>query len=90
MVPLHQNNMDQLMLMYITQSHRISKVGKDLGNHQVHPVTKHHLVNLSPCQLDHVTRCHVESFNKHIQEWSLHHLPGQPIPITNHSFCEDV
>lgn len=25
-----------------------------------------------------------------VQEQQLHHLPGQPVPIFNHVFCEDI
>ena len=29
-------------------------------------------------------------FLEHVQGWSLHHLPGQPIPVLDHSLREVV
>jgi len=33
---------------------------------------------------------HVYVFLEHLQAWWLHHLPGQPIPVPNHSSGEQV
>lgn len=42
-----------------------------------------------PCPLDHGTKCHIQLFIKHLQAQWLHHLPWQPIPMSNHLFCEE-
>lgn len=42
-----------------------------------------------PFQLDHGTKCPIECFLKHLEGHWLYHLPGQAIPISNHSFCEE-
>lgn len=43
-----------------------------------------------PCQLDHGTKCHIQSFPCHLQERRLHHLPGQPVPMSDHPFYEEI
>lgn len=43
-----------------------------------------------PCQLDHGTECHLQSFLKHPQGGWLHHLPGQRHLVPNHSLCEEI
>ena len=30
---------------------------------------------------DHAPQCHIYTLLEHFQEWWLHHLPGQPVPI---------
>ena len=27
---------------------------------------------------------------KHLQEWGLNHLPGQPVPMPDHSFSKEI
>ncbi|KAF4793977.1 hypothetical protein TURU_107767 [Turdus rufiventris] len=34
--------------------------------------------------------CHVRIFLKYLQEWSLHRLPGKPVPMSNHRSCEEI
>ena len=34
-----------------------------------------------PCLLNHIPKCHIYTFFKHLQGWWLNHLPGQPVPI---------
>jgi len=29
-------------------------------------------------------------FSEHLQGWWLNHLPGQPIPIPDHSFSKEI
>jgi len=29
-------------------------------------------------------------FFEPLQGWGLHHLPGQPVPVSDHSFSEEV
>ena len=29
-------------------------------------------------------------FLEHLQRWWLHHLPGQPVPVHDHTFREDI
>ena len=43
-----------------------------------------------PCLLNHVLKCHIYTFFEHLQRWGLHHLPGQPGPVPDHSFCEEI
>ena len=37
---------------------------------------------------NHVPQCHIYTFLEHHQGKWLHHLPGQPVPVPHHSFCE--
>ena len=39
-----------------------------------------------PCLLNHVPKCHIYTFFEHHKGWGLHHFPGQPIPMPDHSF----
>jgi len=39
-----------------------------------------------PCPLNHILKCHIYTFFKHLQGWGLHHLHGQPVPMSDHSF----
>jgi len=43
-----------------------------------------------PCLLNHVQKCHIYMFFEHLQGWGLHHCPGQPGPVPDHSFSEDI
>jgi len=29
-------------------------------------------------------------FFEHLQGWGLHHLPGQPVPMSDHSFSKEI
>lgn len=33
--------------------------------------------------LNHVLRCHIHVSFEHLQQWWLHHCPGQPVPVPN-------
>ena len=48
----------------------------------IHPIT--------PCLLNHVLKCHIYAFFKHLQGWGLNHFPGQPVPMPDHSFRKEV
>ena len=39
---------------------------------------------------NHVPQCHISTVMGHLQEWWLHHLPGQPVPVPHHSFWEEI
>ena len=56
--------------------HRIIKVGKTTKiiecNHQPIPVPA----------LDNITQCHIHTCLEKLQRWWPHHLPGQPIPMS--------
>jgi len=39
---------------------------------------------------NHVPQRHTSTVLDHLQEWWLHHLPGQPVPIHQHSFWEEM
>lgn len=43
-----------------------------------------------PRQPDHGTECYIYSFLKHFQVQWLYHLPEQCIPISSHTFCEEI
>ena len=43
-----------------------------------------------PCLLNHIPKCHICMFFEHLQGWWLYHLPGQPIPMLDHSFSKDI
>ena len=40
--------------------------------------------------LNHVLKCHIYTFFKHLQGWGLHHLPGQPVPMPDCSFSKEI
>ena len=37
----------------------------------------------------HVSQCNISTLLEHLQEWWLHHFPGQPVPLPHHSFWEE-
>jgi len=43
-----------------------------------------------PCLLNHVLKCNIYMFFEHLQGWGLHHFPGQPIPMSDHSFSKEI
>lgn len=42
-----------------------------------------------PCQSDESIECNIQSFLQCLQGWGRH-LPGQPIPMPNHTGCEEI
>jgi len=42
-----------------------------------------------PCLLNRIPKCHIYMFFEHLQGWGLHRLPGQPVPMPDHSFSEE-
>jgi len=38
----------------------------------------------TPCLLNHIPKCHIYTFFKHLQGWGLNHPPGQPGPTPDH------
>ena len=43
-----------------------------------------------PCFLNHTLRCHTYTSFKYLHRWRLHHLSGQPVPVPDHSFSEEI
>ena len=43
-----------------------------------------------PCVLNHIPKCHIYTFFEHLQGWGLHHFPGQPVPMPDHSFSKEI
>ena len=43
-----------------------------------------------PCLLNRILKCHIYTFFEHPQGWGLHHCPGQPGPVPDHSFCKEI
>ena len=43
-----------------------------------------------PCLLNHIPNCHIYTFFEHLQGWGLHHIPGQPVPMSDHSFSKQI
>ena len=43
-----------------------------------------------PCLLNHILKCHIYTFFEHLQCWRLHHLPGQPVPMSDHPFGKEI
>lgn len=64
-------------------NHKIIQVKKDLRGHQVQPSTKSHQPTEPYCE---VPRPLVF---EHLQGWSLHHFPGEPVPMLNQPFSEE-
>jgi len=44
----------------------------------------------SPCLRSHIPKCHIYTSFEHLQAWGLHHLPGQPVPMPDHSFSKEI
>ena len=65
---------------YVTVSHSLSmshnEVERTSGNHQG--------------QLERVAEGSVQSGFDHLHWWRLHNLPGQPIPVSDHSHCKNI
>lgn len=72
------------LVLFISQNHRIIKLRKATNityfNHQPRLMTA----------LDHITQCNIYSFLENLCGWWLHHLIGQPIPVSHHPFWEKV
>jgi len=34
-----------------------------------------------PFLLNHILKCHIYTFFKHLQGWGLNYIPGQPVPV---------
>jgi len=72
-----------------SQNHKIIKVGRDLQDHLVlssplpSPYDQCHPLN-------HVPKHQVQPFLEHPQGQWLHHLPGQPVPMPDCSFWEEM
>ena len=77
---LHRILRNDSLSQLCTQNHRTSKAGKDLWDHPVQPTTY-----CQHCPLNHIPQCHTYTFPEHVQAWWLHHLPGQPVPVPDHS-----
>ena len=43
-----------------------------------------------PCLLNHSLKRHIHMFFEHLQGWGLLPLPGQPIPMSDHSFSKEI
>lgn len=76
----------KLLPAHIEVSHRVIQIGKDLRSSR--PTYEQTL----PCQTDPSTKSHIQSFLKHLQGQWLHleYLPGQPIPMANHTFWKEI
>lgn len=46
--------------------------------------------NVTSPLLKHVPKCRIHMSLKYLQEWQLHHFPGQPLPVPKHFFCEEI
>jgi len=44
----------------------------------------------TPCLLHYVPKCHIYMLFEHFQGWSFNHLPGQPVPMPDHSFSKEI
>jgi len=45
---------------------------------------------IPPCLLNHIPKCHIYTFFKHLQGWGLDDLPGQPVPMPDRSFSKEI
>ena len=43
-----------------------------------------------PCLLNHVPKCHIYTVFEHLRGWGFHHLPGQPVAMSDHSFSIEI
>ena len=39
---------------------------------------------------NHVMKCHIHTVFELLQGWGLHHCPGQPVPMSDHSFSKEI
>lgn len=67
-----------------SENHSINQVGNDLWDHQINQYWT------PPCQPGHGTQWHIQYFLKHVQGLWLHCLSGQPVPMPNQLFCEEI
>jgi len=65
----------------IIESPRVEKTSKIIQSN--HPPT----TNISP--LNNVPQYNIYMLLVHFQGWWLHHLPGQPLPVPDHSFSKE-
>jgi len=43
-----------------------------------------------PCLLNYVPKCHIHTAVEPLQGWGLHHCPGQPGPMPDHSCSKEI
>ena len=57
-------------------------------NHRLEKTSKISKSNHPPNNslLNHIPKHRIYASFKHFQGWELHHVPGQPIPMPDHSF----
>jgi len=68
----------------IIQNHRITGWKRPLRPQSptIHPTP--------PCLTNHILKCHIYIFFEHLQGWWLNHFPGQPVPMSDHSFSKEI
>ena len=81
LINLGLNDKDHTANHRIKESLRLEKTSKIIrSNHQPTP----------PCLLNHIPKCHIYTFFEHLQGWWLHHCPGQPVPMPDHSLSKEI
>ena len=69
----------------ITESFRLEKTLKIIESNCKPNTTK-----LPRLPLNHVPKCHVYTSFEYLQAWSLHHFPGQHVPVLNNPFRVEI
>ena len=67
-----------------------SRIIESLRSEKTSKVSKSNCQPTPPCLLNHVLKRHIYTFFGHLQGWGLHHFPGQPVPVPDHSFSKDI
>lgn len=65
----------------ITDSLRLEKTSKIITSN---------LQPIPPMPTKHIPQCHISTFLEYLQGRWLQHLPGQPLPLPDGSFCEEI
>ena len=68
---------------WVCINHRITGWNRPLNSSPTVPPTPPRLLN-------HIPKCHIYTFIEHLQGRWLSHLPGQPIPMSDHSFSKEI
>jgi len=43
-----------------------------------------------PCLLNQIPKCRIYTSFEHLQGWGLHHFPGKPVSMSDHSFSKEI
>jgi len=76
------------LLLYRVTSRNIFRIMESLEKTSQIIKSNHQPNTTTP--LNHVPKCHIYTFFEHLQGQGLHHFPGQPVPMPDHSFSKEI